>query len=109
MQLVVAIVQAEDAAGLVEALTARGIGVTRIDTAGGFLRGGNVTVLSGIREGQLPEVLAAIRTTCQTRTQLVTVLPAYPGPEAVYLPEPLEVAVGGATVFLLDVDEVVHL
>ena len=108
-RLVVAIVQAEDAAGLVGALVARGIGVTRIDTAGGFLKAGNATILSGIREEQLPEVLAAIRANCQSRTQLVTVLPAFPGPEGVYLPEPLEVEVGGATVFLLDVEEVVHL
>jgi uncharacterized protein YaaQ len=109
MQLVVAIVQAEDAAGPVGALIARGIGVTRIASAGGFLKAGNATILSGIREEQLPEVLAAIRTTCQIRTRLVPVVPAFPGPEAVYLPEPPEVAVGGATVFLLDVAEVVHL
>jgi uncharacterized protein YaaQ len=109
MQLVVAIVQAEDAAGLVGALVARGIGVTRIDTAGGFLKAGNATILSGIREERLREALEAIRGNCRTRTQLATVLPAFPGPEGVYLPEPLEVEVGGATVFLLDVEEVVRL
>jgi uncharacterized protein YaaQ len=109
MQLVVAIVQAEDAAGLAGAPVQRGIGVTRIATAGGFLKVGNATILSGIREDRLAQVPAAIRTHCQSRTRLVTVLPAFPGPEGVYLPEPLEVEVGGATVFLLDVEQVVHL
>jgi uncharacterized protein YaaQ len=109
MQLVVAIVQAEDAAGLVAALTARRIGVTRIATAGGFLKAGNATLLSGVREEQLPDVLAAIRANCRSRTQLVPVLPAFPGPAAVHLPEPREVEIGGATVFLLEVEEVVHL
>ena len=108
-KLVVSIVQAEDAAGLVGALVARGIGVTRIATAGGSLKVGDATILSGIREDRLAEVLAAIRANCQSRTQLATVLPAFPGPEGVYLTEPLEVAVGGATVFLLDVEQVVHL
>ncbi|MGH2369166.1 MAG: cyclic-di-AMP receptor, partial [Chloroflexota bacterium] len=45
MQLVLAIVQDEDAGPVIEALTGAGFRATRINTVGGFLRKGNATVL----------------------------------------------------------------
>lgn len=104
MKLILAIVQNEDAAGLLEALTEKGIRSTRINTAGGFLKESNATVLLGVEDPQVEEVLSAIRATCHTRTQYLNPLPPVMEPGEFYMPYPVEVQVGGATVFVLDVE-----
>src|SRR5437870_11354679 len=100
----VVIVQADDAAALLEALNAREVRATRIDTAGGFLKRGNVTFFLGVDERQVESVKVAIQQTCRTRTQLVNPLPPALVPDAMFILEPVDVEVGGATVFILDVD-----
>lgn len=108
MKLVVAIVQKDDAPDLLDALIRQGIRATRIDTAGGFLKAGNVTILSGVADDEIPVVQAAISNTCRTRWQLFNPLLLDEG-GGFYLPEPFEVEIGGATVFVLDVERFVPL
>jgi len=103
MKLVLAIVQNEDAGGLLEALTQKDYRSTRINTAGGFLKESNATVLVGVEESQVDDVLAIIRANCHTRTQYLNPLPPVMEPGEFYMPYPVEVQVGGATVFVLDV------
>jgi len=103
MKLVLAIVQAEDAPILSDAIVARGYRATRINTVGGFLRKGNVTILMGVEERELPAVLSIIRQTCRTRMAYLTA--TYPVEMAEpFLSEPIEVQVGGAVVFIMDVE-----
>jgi uncharacterized protein YaaQ len=102
-KLVVAIVQDEDAPALSDAVVARGYRATRMHTVGGFLRKGNATILIGVEERQIPELLAVIRQTCRTRMAFLTA--TYPVEMAEpFLSEPIEVQVGGAVVFILDVE-----
>lgn len=107
MVMVLAIVQDEDAGSLVDELVREGFSVTRLATAGGFLRRGNSTVFTGVRREQMPHVLAVIRRKCRVRTKLLVPTAAdfmagYPG-------EPIEVDVGGAVVFTLNVERFVML
>src|SRR5450756_581900 len=104
MKLVAAIVQKEDAGTLISALTDNGYGATRINTAGGFLKQGNATVLVGVEDEAVDEVLKLIESRCQTRTQYVKPLPTVMEPGEFYMPYPVEVQVGGATVFVLNVE-----
>jgi len=104
MKLVAAIVQKEDAGTLISALTDNGYGATRINTAGGFLKQGNATVLVGVEDEAVDEVLKLIESRCQTRTQYVNPLPPVMEPGEFYMPYPVEVQVGGATVFVLNVE-----
>ena len=104
MKLVVAIVQDEDAGNLVESLVKAGFGTTRINTAGGFLRHGNATVLVGVEEKQVSEALVVIRQNCTTRMQYVNPMPPAMEPGEFYMPYPVEVQVGGAVIFVLDVE-----
>ncbi|HEY8743167.1 MAG TPA: cyclic-di-AMP receptor [Chloroflexota bacterium] len=102
-KLVVAIVQDEDAPALSDAVVGRGYRVTRMHTVGGFLRKGNATILVGVQERQIAELLAIIRQTCRTRMAFLTA--TYPVEMAEpFLSEPIEVQVGGAVVFILDVE-----
>lgn len=103
MKMVVAIVQAEDAGGLVTQLANRGFRTTRIKTAGGFLREANATIFLGVEEDEVELALHTIRESCTTRQQQITAIPAVMEPGEFFLPYPVEVEVGGATIFVLDV------
>ena len=104
MRLVVAIVQDEDADSLADSLIAENFGLTRINSAGGLLRQGNVSFLLGLEEDRLGQLLSIIRRNCVTRTQYVNPLPPIMEPGEFYMPYPVEVQVGGATVFVFDVE-----
>jgi uncharacterized protein YaaQ len=103
MQLVLAIVQDEDAGPVIEALTSAGFRATRINTVGGFLRKGNATVVVGVEKTRLHRALLIIRDNCETRTEFF--VPTAPGEVGEPYPlDPIQVQVGGATVFVLDVE-----
>jgi len=104
MKLILAVVHSDDADPLLNALMEKGHRATRINTAGGFLREGNATVLIGVEDHQVDDTIAVIRATCHTRTQYVNPLPPIAEPGEIYMPYPLEVQVGGATIFVLNVD-----
>ena len=103
-KLVIAIVQDEDANSLADDLVANNFGLTRINTAGGFLRQGNVSFLIGTPSDRLGELLTIVRANCQTRTQYVNPIPPIMEPGEFYIPYPVEVQVGGATVFVIDLE-----
>ncbi len=105
MKLVLTIVHADDASDLSSRLAEGGFGVTRIKSIGGFLRRHNATFLIGVSDQQLASVLDIIRDKCHTRNEAVSPVPPLVEPGEVYLPYPLEVEVGGATVFVLNVDQ----
>lgn len=109
MQLVLAIVHSDDAPGLIDSLTRLGFRATRINTAGGFLKESNATILLGVEEERVDEVLATIQNNCQTRTQYINPLPPVMEPGEFYMPYPVEVQIGGATVFVLDMTDFVRL
>ena len=104
MKLVISIVNNEDSRALTDALMRGGYRATVISTTGGFLREGNATIFVGTSDEKIEEVLDIIRKNCHTRTQYVTPLPPVMEPGEMYLPTPVEVEVGGATVFVMDVD-----
>jgi uncharacterized protein YaaQ len=105
MKLIVSIVNSDDADRLVSVLSKAGYGATTISTTGGFLRQGNATILVGTDDQELSRVLQIVKENCHTRTQFVNPLPPVMEPGEMYIPTPVEVQVGGATVFVLDVAE----
>ncbi|MEN6418193.1 MAG: cyclic-di-AMP receptor [Clostridiaceae bacterium] len=102
MKLLFAIVQNDDQKALTNALVERSISVTRIASTGGFLRGGNTTLMIGVEADRLDETLDIIKEH-SSRRQIVTV-PATGIPHNIdSVAMPMTVTVGGATVFVLDV------
>ncbi|MHB0857238.1 MAG: cyclic-di-AMP receptor [Anaerolineae bacterium] len=108
-KLVVSIVHTDDADQLTSALRDAGFSSTKISTTGGFLREGNATILVGTEEENIPRVLEIVRRNCHTRTQYVNPLPPVMEPGELYMPNPVEVQVGGAVVFVLEVERLVRL
>ena len=104
MKLVIAVVQGEDAPGTVKALTPAGISSTRVSSTGGFLQQGNVTLLMGVQETRVREALEIIREHCRERSRFLTPVPPIAEPGEFVMTYPIEVQVGGATVFVVPVD-----
>jgi uncharacterized protein YaaQ len=104
MKLVVAIVNKEDAGVLVDALLEREHRATRLHSSGGFLKQSNATVIVGVEDDRVEEVLDLVRDNCHARTQIVNPMPPIMEPGEFFMPYPLEVEVGGATVFVLPVE-----
>jgi uncharacterized protein YaaQ len=105
LKLVIAVVQGEDAQQATQKLTEAGIGTTRIATSGGFLQQGNVTLLIGVDDDRVAAALKIIQENCQERTRFVTPVPPLAEPGEFAMAYPVEVQVGGATVFVVPVDK----
>jgi uncharacterized protein YaaQ len=104
MKLIVAIVHNEDAGALVDALLDREYRATRLHSSGGFLKQSNATVIVGVEDDQVDAIIDIVRETCTSRTQIVNPMPPIMEPGEFFMPYPLEVEVGGATVFVLPVE-----
>lgn len=105
MKLVVGIVHDKDAHKLADELVASNIQATKLASTGGFLREGNTTFLIGVEEERVDKVIEIIRKNCKSRSQ--TVAPVYPVGNSIEtgVTYPTEIQVGGATVFVLDIEQ----
>ena len=107
LKLVLAIVQDDDAIDLIEELTDKDYRVTKLATTGGFLKSGNTTLMIGVEEKEVKNLINVIEDVCKRRKEMVpTSTPNTIGTNSgMYVPYPIEVEVGGATIFVLDVDQ----
>jgi uncharacterized protein YaaQ len=97
MKLIQVIVHSDDADAVINALLNRGFRATRMASTGGFLREGNTTIVSGVEEGQVDEVLNVIKQHVKSRLYM----PRWPQTE--------EVEVSGAIVFVINVERIERL
>jgi len=109
MKLLIAFVQKEDTAKLLRRVREANVSVTSVDSAGGFLRKRNTTIFAALPDEKLQEVIAMIKDVCQARTERVDTIFATGDLESVGLPTPTEIPVGGATVLVLEITDVVKI
>jgi uncharacterized protein YaaQ len=104
LKLVIVIAADSDADRLIKQLIGRGYPATKISSTGGFLRRGSATVLSGVEADEIDDILAIVRAECHARTEFLPVqtLPFFG--EGAVVAEPVEVRMGGAIVFVLNVE-----
>lgn len=105
MKLVIAIVHDDDAGELITKLNKASYQVTKLSTTGGFLKAGNTTLLTGVEDDKVAHVKSIIRDVCRTRKTTVAPPTSIIGGGGMYIPSPVEVTIGGATIFVLNVDE----
>lgn len=89
---------------MIERLVTRGLSATKIASSGGFLRRGSATILCGVEDDDVDEVIRFTQEECRLRREVVPVQSIPLLGEATGATEPIEVRVGGATIFLLAVD-----
>lgn len=99
--MILAVVNNDDSNALMRALTKEGFQATKLASTGGFLMSGNTTFMIGVDEKRVDAVMDVIRRHSSKRKQLV---PSSTSMSGVYSSFPVEVTVGGAIVFVLDVE-----
>ena len=104
MKLIIAVVQDDDVEDLVETLVKEKVYSTKLASTGGFLREGNTTLLIGVEKEKVDLVISIIKDICKSRKQTFTTPIPPTGSAGVYIPYPIEVMVGGATIFVVDID-----
>lgn len=104
MKLVLAIVQDQDSQRLANKFIDANVRATKLSTTGGFLKSGNTTFIVGIEDERVDDVLKLIKETCEAREQYLTAPVNLDASIDTYMTRPIEVQVGGATVFVLPVE-----
>ena len=104
MKLIIAIVHEKDQRRVQDNLLEHGFQFTNVASTGGFLREGNVTLMIGVDEEQVDQVIDVLRDCCQTREQYINVMPPTMEPVGTVIPSPVKVVVGGAILFVLNVE-----
>lgn len=96
-----------DASMVTQTLTRKGFSSTKLSTTGGFLMADNVTILIGVDEDRVQAVIDIIKEQSHSRKQMI---PTTTEMSYGYYPTmPVEVTVGGATIFVVDVDRFEHV
>ena len=101
MKLILAIVSNDDSGAVSNLLLKENFQVTRLATTGGFLRAGNTTMIIGCDDSLVDRAIELIGQESKRRTEIVPSTASYDIGR--YASFPIEVQVGGATIFVLDV------
>ena len=103
MKLIFAIVRDEDSGTVMSELNKEGYSVTKMSSTGGFLRSGNTTLMIGTDEDKVSHAIEVIKGQCGSRKQIIATSAPMVGMPS-YTSFPISVDVGGATIFVLDVE-----
>lgn len=107
MKLILAIISNDDTKACTRALNKASYQVTRLATTGGFLSAGNTTLIIGCEDSQVDKAIEIIGSESQRRKE---VIPSSISSEmSSFGTYPIEVEVGGATIFILNVDQFIKL
>jgi len=102
MKMILAVIDKDDTHGVMQHLVKSGYSITTLSTSGGFLRSGNSTILVGVDDEKTQDVISIIKEHSKSRKRQI---PLMPSSEMGSLSSmPVEVLVGGATVFVLNVE-----
>ncbi len=105
MKLVFAIVHDEDEIEVMKALNENGFSVTKLCSTGGFLRAGNTTLLVGIPKEKVELVIELIKAKSKSRKKLINSANVPAMGVAMTAGYPVEITLGGATIFVVDVEK----
>ncbi|MFA6627960.1 MAG: cyclic-di-AMP receptor [Bacilli bacterium] len=103
MKLIITIVAKDDAPRVIRELVSKKYFVTKLASSGGFLRNGNTTLMIGIADSEVDHAIAIITEFSKNRREFVpnSIVSEFGMISAV----PIEVNVGGATMFVVDVEK----
>ena len=105
MKLIYAIVRNDNEDDVTSALSRAGFSITKLNTTGGFLRKGNVTLMIGTEDDKVDQAIELIRSECGESQKITIDMPFISGVNMVnYATMPMQVAVGGATIFVVNVE-----
>ena len=103
MKLIFAIVSKDDSYDVQDALTHEKYSVTKLASSGGFLRAGNVTFLIGTQDELVDHAIEIIASKSRKRTAMVPAMD-YGMNNVMSVTPNIPVQVGGATIFVVDME-----
>ena len=103
MKLIITIVSKDDSQKVTKSLLNNDFFVTKMSSTGGFLRGGNVTLMTGVSDGDVEKVIKIISNCCKSRKEFVS--NPFVGEYGTSIQAPIEITVGGATIFVMNVEQ----
>lgn len=109
MKLIIAIVSDEDSSILADNLSQNGFSATKLCSSGGFLKSGNTTFLVAIDDEKIEDTIAIISDTCKSRRRMMAPEKLSANMGSFNMAMPIEVDVGGATVFILNIEQLLKL
>ena len=107
MKLIMAIIGSEAADDLVYELNQNSFFVTKLSTMGGFLKKKSTTLMLGVDDSHVEEAITIIKKMSGTREQLVYTPPTMAGNccPTVNMTVPMNMKVGGSTIFVMNVED----
>ncbi len=108
MKLLIGIVNNDDSNELLNEMNKSSFQATKLSTSGGFLKTGNVTFLVGVEDERVDELVSIFERCCSRRTQMVPTAPPFIG-EGFLSAAPVEITIGGATIFVIDMEKFIKL
>lgn len=103
MKLLLAIVSNDDASSVTSALNKKRFQTTKLATTGGFLSKGNTTIILGVEDNKVDEAISIIGEESKSREEVIPNTQGFETTEI--MSAPITVKVGGATIFVLNVDQ----
>ncbi|MDD4212894.1 MAG: cyclic-di-AMP receptor [Bacilli bacterium] len=107
MKLIITIVAKEDAPRVIRELVAKKFFVTKLASSGGFLRNGNTTLMIGTDDVEVNHAIEIITEFSKSRREFVpnSIVSEF----GIISATPIEVNVGGATLFVVDVEKFIKV
>ena len=109
MKLILAVIHRRDMPHLHDRLVAEEFRFTELSSAGGFLGAGNVTLLMGLEDERVERAIDLVKATCRSREETVGLTPANTRLYADTVGEAVTVPIGGAQVFVLNIERAEHV
>jgi uncharacterized protein YaaQ len=102
MVILLAVLQAQDAELVISALNKFGVSAFELSSTGAFLGRKNVTLLIPVQTTNIELILSELKHNCRQRIEYVSMpIEGQPLP----IPSPIPITVGGATIFILEIDQ----
>lgn len=107
MKLIITIVSRDDASAVMRELVKNKFFVTKLASSGGFLRSGNTTLMIGTSDENVDKAINLITENSKNRKELVpnSIVSDF----GMFSSSPIEVTVGGATMFVVNVEKIVKV
>ncbi|MCL2629000.1 MAG: cyclic-di-AMP receptor [Oscillospiraceae bacterium] len=102
MKMILAVIDKDDTHAVMQHLVKEGFSITTLSTTGGFLKAGNTTILVGVDDEKTQDVIAIIKEHSKSRTRQIPLMPSSEMGSISTMP--VEVLVGGATIFVMNVE-----
>ena len=108
MNMIMAVLHKDDEAQTIDELNRESFFVTKLATTGGFLKGRNTTIMIVTEDERVDNALAVIKSNSGERKTITYTNPALVSGRSgmnAAPPVPIDVQVGGSTIFVMNVEQ----